>query len=427
MRGTFRKIGSFVVGLALVAGVSACSSSNSSDNSASQKVTLEWGFWDQGAQGNATWQSLANDVHKKYPNITVKLVQPPFAAYFTKLQSQLAAGNAPCIMSMQSLRLPGFADSMMPLNSIMSKQGFKASDWDAGALKALQYQGKQYAIPYGISTMLMFYNKDAFAKAGLSDPKPGWTTAEFEADAKKLTEVTGKPAFGQSFSDLHMFSMLHAYNGALGVTSSGKLNLTNSAMQKAFTWYSGLSTSEKIASTPASSADIPWGEQQFTSGNVAMAVDGDWDLTQDATMPSFNVGVTTLPQGPGGAGSLSANSGFGISQTCKYPDQAAQALSVLTGPEASKIAAEQGNNPARVADKAVFFNAVSQQVDSKTPGFAAQAQEAMTASSKTAIPFITTDNWDQTTKVIAQQFILSYTGSQTPKASLQNVQNQQGQ
>lgn len=427
MRGAVRKISAIVVGLALAAGVSACSSSNSSDNSASKKVTLEWGFWDQGTQGNKTWQGLANDVHKRYPNITVKLVQPPFAAYFTKLQSQLAAGTTPCIMSMQSLRLPGFADAMMPLTSIMNKQGFKASDWDAGALKALQYDGKQYAIPYGFSTMLMFYNKDAFAKAGLSDPKPGWTVADFEADAKKLTETTGKPAFGQSFSDLHMFSMLRAYNGAEGVTNSGKLDLTNSAMDKAFTWYSGLSTSQKVASTPASAADVPWAEEQFTAGNVAMAVDGDWNLTQDASTAPFNVGVTTLPQGPDGGGTLSANSGFGISQSCKYPEQAAQALSVITGPEGSKLAAEQGNNPARLADKPIFFKAVAQQIDSKTPGFAAQAESVMAASSKIATPFITTNNWDQTTKIIAQQFILSYTGSQSPKQSLQNVQNQQGQ
>ncbi|WP_168203793.1 ABC transporter substrate-binding protein [Humibacter ginsenosidimutans] len=427
MRLRLKKLGAIAVGLAMLAGVSACTSSGSSQDSANKNVTLQWGFWDQGAAGDKTYQQLADQVHKKYPNITVKLTQPPFADYFTKLQSQLAAGTTPCIVSMQSLRLPGFASALEPLGDLMKEQGFKTSDWDSGALKALQYNGEQYAIPYGLSTMILYYNKDAFAKAGLAEPKPGWTVADFEADAKKITEATGKPAFGQSFSDLHMFSMLYAKDGALPVTSKGKLDLTNSAMEKAFSWYSGLSTGQKTASTPASSADIPWGEQQFVAGNVSMAVDGTWDLVQNATTAKFNVGVVTLPVGSKGGGTLSANSGFGISKTCQYKKQAAQAISVIVGADASKTSAEQGNQPARSADQSVFFDAVAKQVDSKTPGFSAQAKEVLADSSKGATPFISTSNWDQTTKVIARQFILSYTGSQSPKQTLQNVQSQQGQ
>lgn len=425
MRLKLKKLGAVAVGLAMLAGVSACSSSPS-QGSSNQNVTLQWGFWDQGSAGDKTYQQLADEVHKKYPNITVKLTQPPFADYFTKLQSQLAAGTTPCIVSMQSLRLPGFASAMEPLGSLLKEQGFQASDWDAGALKALQYNGEQYALPYGFSTMILYYNKDAFAQAGLAEPKPGWTIADFEADAKKLTQVTGKPAFGQSFSDLHMFSMLYAEDGALPVTDKGKLNLTNSAMESAFGWYSGLSTKEKVASTPASSADIPWGEQQLVAGNVSMAVDGTWDLVQNATTAKFNVGVVTLPVGSKGGGTLSANSGFGISKTCQHKKEAAQAISVIVGADASKIAAEQGNQPARSADQSVFFDAVAKQVDSKTPGFSTQAKDVLAQASKEATPFISTSNWDQTTKVIARQFILSYTGSQSPKQSLQSVQAQQG-
>jgi len=411
------------VGVGMAAAMTACSSGGSSGGSNGGNVTLDWGFWDQGDAGNKTWQGLADAVHKKYPNITVKLTSPPFADYFTKLQSQLAANTTPCIVSMQSLRLPAFASAMEPLTDYSSELGFTASDWNAGALKALQYQGKQYAIPYGFSTMVMYYNKDLFAKAGVAEPKNGWTIDEFEADAKKITAATGKPAFGQSFSDLHMFSLLLADNGAVPVTSGGKLDLTSSTMKDAFGWYSGLSTSQKVASVPASSSDIPWGEQQLVAGNVAMAVDGTWNLSSNATQAGFKIGVVTLPQGANGGGTFSANSGFGISKTCANKKEAAQAISVITGAEGSATAAEQGNVPARTANMPLFVKSLADQVDPKNPGYSTQVEATMAASSKNAVPFISTDSWDQTTKAIAREFILSYTGSQSPAQSLQNVQN----
>lgn len=418
-----KKVGAIVASLALVGGgVSACSSGTSS-NDANGKVTINWGFWDQGDAGDKAWSALADKVHKKFPNITVKMTSPPFADYFTKLQSQLAAGTTPCIMSMQSLRLPAFADTMMPLDDVMKKNGFDPSDWKSGGLKALQFKGKQYAIPYGLSSMILYYNKAAFKKAGVQDPKIGWTTSDFEAAAKKLTKSTGKPAFGQSFSDLHMFSLLYADNGAKPVSDEAKLQLTSPKMEKAFNWYSSLATKMNVSSVPASASDVPWGEQQFTAGNVAMAVDGSWNLTSDATEPDFPVGVVTLPQGPNGGGTFSANSGFGISKTCKNKEAAAKALSVIVGPQGAKTALSQGNEPARIADNDSYFKSVGKQMDSKVPGFSKQAKKVLKASGNMATPFISTDQWDQTTKDIARQFILAYTGDEDPKTALGNVQS----
>ncbi len=421
----FRAI-SVALGLAasLVAGCSspAATAPAPSGSAAVQNVTLDWGFWNQGDAGNKIWQGLADDVTKTYPNITVKLTSPPFADYFTKLQTQLAANEAPCIMSMQSLRLPAFAQAMEPLDDLLKSTDFKASDWNPASLKALQKDGKQYALPYGISTVVLYYNKDAFAAAGVAEPKNGWTVAEFEAAAKTITEKTGKKAFGESFSDLHMFSTLYAYNQARPVDDSGKLTLTDPKMQDAFTWYAGLATNQKVALVPASSSDVPWGEQQFVAGNVAMASDGSWNISTNATQAKFNVGVVTLP----GKGTFSANSGFGISKNCKNKKEAMQAISVITGSAGQATAAAGGTFPARTAASQAFYDGLAKAVDAKTPGYSAQAKAAIEASSTNAVPFTPTTKWDQTTKAIAREFILAYTGTQDPKKTLENVQQSNG-
>jgi len=406
--------------LGLVGGLAACSGSSGGD-AGSGTVTLDWSFWDQGTT-NDSWKALADDVHKSDANLTVKMTMTPFADYFTKLQSQLAAGTTACIVSMQSLRLPAFKDALEPIGPLMEKAGFDASEWNEGALKALQVDGQQYAIPYGLSTMLLYYNKDMFKAAGVTEPTNDWTTADFEDAAKKVTAATGKPAFGQSFSDLHMFSMLLAYNGARPVTDEAKLDLTNAEMKQAFTWYTGLSTNQKVASVPASSSDVPWGEQQFVAGNVAMAVDGDWNISSNASDAKFNVGVVALPQGENGGGTYSANSGFGISKSCEHKEEAAKAIAVITGADAQVAQAEAGTHPARTAADDAFFKSLATTVDKKTPGYSEQAKAAMEAASAKSIPFISTASWDNTTKLIAREFILAYSGDESADSALQSVQ-----
>ncbi len=420
-----KKLTAIALGGALALGASACGSTAPSDGgNAGGEVTLDWSFWSQGDEGNQTWKDLAGKVTEKYPNIKVNLTTAPFSDYFTKMQSQLASGTAPCIVSMQSLRLPAFAKAMTPIDGDLAKAaGFTESEWEAGALKALQNGDKQYALPYGLSTMVMYYNKDAFKAAGVEEPKDGWTTDEFVAAAKKITEATGKPAFGQTFSDLHMSAQLLAYNGAKPVSANGELQMTDPAFESAFSWYTGLATEDKISSIPASSSDVPWGEQQFVAGNVAMAVDGSWNMKSNVTdAAGFQVGVVTLPQGTEGAGTFSANSGFGISSTCKNKTEAAQAIGVLTDAESQMASANAGNLPARTAAVPAFIEGLKKDVDPKNPGYSDQASVVTKAASESATPFISTSNWDKVTKLMAQQFQQAFSGKSTPAEALKAVQ-----
>lgn len=420
-----KKLTAIALGGALALGASACSSTAPSDSGTpGGEVTLDWSFWSQGDEGNQTWKDLAAQVTEKYPNIKVNLTTAPFSDYFTKMQSQLASGTAPCIVSMQSLRLPAFAKAMTPIEGDLAKSaGFDESEWQAGALKALQNGDKQYALPYGLSTMVMYYNKDAFKAAGVDEPKDGWTTDEFVAAAEKITAATGKPAFGQTFSDLHMSAQLLAYNGAKPVSAEGELQMTDPAFESAFSWYTGLATEKKISSIPASSSDVPWGEQQFVAGNVAMAVDGSWNMKSNVTdAAGFQVGVVTLPQGTDGGGTFSANSGFGISSTCKNKSEAAQAIGVLTDAQSQMASANAGNLPARTAAVPSFIEGLKKDVDPKNPGYSDQVSVVTEAASESATPFISTSNWDKVTKLMAQQFQQAFGGKSTPAEALQNVQ-----
>lgn len=405
----------------------ACGSGGSTGSTTSDGVTtVEWALWASGSDEQAQWQHVADMVHEKYPKIKVKLRTSPFGDYFTKLKTQMAGGQSPCIVTMQSLRLPKFAKTLAPLDDLMAENDFAKSEWSKPALEALQWEGEQLGLPYGFSTLLMYYNADAFAKAGVPEPKPGWTIEDFEKAAAELTQK-GRPGFGMSFSDLHMFSMLGSYNGARPVDESGKLQMTTPKMKQAFSWYSGLATKQQVGSVPASSSEIPWGEQQFANGNVAMAVDGTWNLGSNTSTAKFDLGVAPLPEGDDPI-SYIADSGFSVAESCEAKEEAYKAISVLTGPKAQKYLASQGRAyPARPAQVKAFESYLSsEEFAGKNPELAQQVKAAVKSEFSDAVPFLGTNNWDATTKLIARHFLPAYTGASTPEKALQTVQQQAG-
>ncbi|GAA3469770.1 ABC transporter substrate-binding protein [Nonomuraea roseola] len=404
-------------GLVILVGATACGGGEGTAGGAKQDdgtVTLDWEMWAGSEEEKAQLDHVAQLVTQQHPNIRIKLRTAPFNAYFTKLQTEFAAGKQACVVSMQSLRLGAYADLLEPLTA---PEGFAPASLDA-----LKMDGKQLALPYDLSPMLLYYNKDAFAKAGVAEPKAGWTIADFEKAAKALS-TGGKFGFGMSFSDLHTLSLLLSYNGARPVTDEVKLQMDSQPMVDAVTWYAGLGAG-KSASVPAGSAEAGWGETQFINGNAMMAVDGSWNIGSTIKDAKFKVGIAPLPAGSGGSKTYVANSGFGVAKGCAYKEEAIKAVSVLSGKEAQAYLAGQGRGfPARTEQQPVYEDFLVKQNQDK----AADVQAAMSSVKEGlagGVPLFTTKNWDDVSKLMAQHLLQVYTGAQSAKESLTTIQQQ---
>ena len=123
----------------------------------------------------------------------------------------------------------------------------------------------------------------------------------------------------------------------------GELDLTNAGLKSAFTQYAELVSKDKVAPLfPASgtqSAAVANG--RFTAGNVAMYVDGPWQLINVKKKANFTVGLAPVPVREAGSISISAGSGFGIATTSKNKDAAWKAMQVMTGPDAEQYLASK--------------------------------------------------------------------------------------
>ncbi|GGX14041.1 ABC transporter substrate-binding protein [Streptomyces lomondensis] len=377
--------------------------------------TLTWSMWATGGEEQQVWHEFADRVSREDPQITIKLETSSFDDYFAKLGTRLDSGDAPCIVSMQSLRTGGYTEGMLPLDDLIARNKFDVTDFDKSVMEGLSADGKQYALPYDVGPTILTYNRDMFRNAGVPEPRPGWTLDEFESVARKLT---GDRTYGfvAAPQDVWMFPMVLTKTGAQPADATGKLRLTTPAMIEGVQWYADLAARKKVAPrVPA--ADPTFSDRTFLSGDVAMGANGPWALLNLKNQAGFQVGLTTIPAGPDGSRTYSAGSGFGISRSCPDPEGAFKAITLMTAKEHLEWLGGVGRAyPSRESAQHAWYE------NARIPG----AREVLEAANATAVPLRTTENWERVNQLLNQYGADLFSGASSAKQVLEQVQREAG-
>jgi ABC-type glycerol-3-phosphate transport system substrate-binding protein len=378
--------------------------------------TLTWSMWADGGEELRVWREFADRVAREDPQITIKLETSSFNDYFAELDTRFGSGDAPCIVSMQALRTAGYTQGMLPLDDLIDKNEVDVTDFNKSVMERLSADGKQYALPYDVGPVILTYNKDIFRNAGVPEPKVGWTLAEFESVARKLT---GDRTYGfvAGPQDVWMFPMVLTKTGAQPTDGAGKLRLTSPAMINGVQWYADLAARKKVAPRlPV--VDPAFVDKQFLSGNVAMGTSGPWALLNLKNQAGFPVGLTTIPAGPDGSRTYSSGSGFGISKSCPDPDRAFKAITLMTAKKQLEWLGEVGRAyPSRESAQHAWYE------NARIAG----ARQVLEAANATAIPLRTTEDWEQVNELLNQHGVNLFSGASSAKQVLEQVQRQAGQ
>ena len=96
-----------------------------------------------------------------------------------------------CLVYGASLPVVGEYAGTVPVDDMYGKGELALSkdDLNQGAVQTYTYKGKQVSMPFNSSTLLLYYNKDAFKEAGLDPETPPTTMAEIAEACKKLTKT----------------------------------------------------------------------------------------------------------------------------------------------------------------------------------------------------------------------------------------------
>ncbi len=260
---------------------------------------------------------------------------------------------------------------------------------------------------------MMFYNKDVFEKAGVAEPEPGWTVDEFEKAGAAL-KAKGVTMFGSTVTDLNLESMIYGYNGGRVITSSGKIDATDSKFADGLDWLASL---VKQGYASQASSDGSQSSNDFAAGKVAMYTDGPWSLISQKAKVEFDLGVTTLPSGTSGPSTFAAGSGFGVSKQCKYPEQAFKAVQTMTSEKVLTELAKEGRAfPGRTAAQSAWYSSAG--IDGAEP--------ALKAALAKSSPLLGNKQSDQLSQLFTQYALQAVNGQTSGKETMSSIAGQLG-
>ena len=160
--------------------------------------------------------------------------------------------------------------------------------------------GKTWGIPFQRSTIVMYYNKDAFKEAGLDPAKAPATWDELVAMGKKLTKKNGGqvdrwgvmiPSTGYPY---WMFGALAMQNGQVLMNGDGNTTYFDApATVEALQFWHDLGAKNGVMP----SGTIEWGtlRKNFLEGKTAIMWHSTGNLTAVKKNAKFDFGVAMLP------------------------------------------------------------------------------------------------------------------------------------
>lgn len=388
--------------------LSACGGGNAasgSSNAASSMYT-----WISNENDRAQWQAFVDAAKKKDPSFNLTLEGPSFTDYWTKVKTRLASSGAPCILTTQAARAQELKDLLVPLDDFVKNNNIDTSIYNKAMIQGMTVDGKLRALPYDAEPMVLYYNKDLFASAGLKEPTTNYTSAQFLSDAKALTKqgqfgLAVPPGFGAGPG----LSMAFA-NGHEPV-KDGSLDLTNAGLVQDQQAAFDLVAKEKVASSPQASDTQDVAEQQFMSGQAAMIMDGPWMYDTLTTKTKGKVGVAVIPSTSGNSIGLIQGSGFGIAASCPDKEAAFKNIMKITTPEViGAVGAARGTVPS-------VESAISDWAGPKPASDVA----AVKALLKSGRPLVTTTSWNQVETSFTQYSVEGFRGSKTAQEILSTI------
>jgi ABC-type glycerol-3-phosphate transport system substrate-binding protein len=165
--------------------------------------------------------------------------------------------------------------------------------------EAVTRDGKIYAVPFCLSTTVLFYNKDVFAEAGLDPKNPPKTWEEMIDTGRRLTEdrdCDGNPdryAISVWQNGLYGWApLLWANGGELFYDDQKRVNLTSPEMEKTIGMLRDLVFEHDIM--PRNWTD--WeSAQAFLAGNLVMGLFTSAGIAYSEKNLPWSLGVAPIP------------------------------------------------------------------------------------------------------------------------------------
>lgn len=258
-----------------------------------------------GGKAAETIEELTADYQAQNPDVNIEAVYAgSYQDTITKTLTAVRGGTPPQLSVILSVDMFTLIeeDAILAFEDVI---GDGDTTWlDAfypAFMENSQTGGKTYGIPFQRSTPVLYYNKEAFAEAGLDPDTPPATWEEMVEFGKALTKRDANGNVTQwgvripsSGFPYWLFQGLTTQNGAILANSAGnEVNFDDPKVVEALEYLVALSTEHEIMQPGI----IEWGAtpQAFFEGQTAMMWTTTGNLTNVRNNAPFDFGVAMLP------------------------------------------------------------------------------------------------------------------------------------
>lgn len=263
--------------------------------------------------------------HELYPHITVELMSAASVGY-----DQMPTKD-------------GFIATQFELNTylqqaaILNLSPFIEQDEDldlasfySSALDVFSSQGRQWALPFGIDTVMVYYNREIFERYGVDYPQVGWTWVDFLDRALDVTDpgadIYGYPIHYQGeFAIFEPVMMMYQNGGRIfdSLQAPTRATLDDPRNIEAMEFYASLIHDYDVSPTQEEVQRMGRGypfrgiiEERYAMWATMYSARGgeQWPVEWDMSW-----GMVPMPQDESAA-SLATVDGLYISAATEHPD-----------------------------------------------------------------------------------------------------------
>jgi sn-glycerol 3-phosphate transport system substrate-binding protein len=366
---------------------------------------------------------------KQHPDIVVKPVYTgSYQDSLVKAMTAAKAGNAPDVAVLLSTDMFTLIDNdlIAPIDTIATSAADKAwltSFYPAFMLNS-QSGGHTWGVPFQRSTIVQYWNKDAFKAAGLGPDKAPATWDDMVAFGKKLTKRDAAGQVSQwgleipsSGFPYWLFQALTTQNDAILANESGtKVDYNGARVVEAAQFFADLGRKYEVMPKGI----IDWGTtpKDFFEGKTAIMWTTTGNLTNVRQNAKFAFGVAPMPSKLRGG----SPTGGGNIYIFKNNDRAKETAALefarfLTTPD---MAADWGIATGYVATRPDAWDTEAMKK------YAADFPAALVARDqlKDAVAELSTHDNQRVTKALNDALQAVLTGAKPAKAALDDAQTE---
>lgn len=323
-----------------------CNQSSGSGTEEKEKVVL--GIWDENQKD--ALQVVVDAFNAQSDTVEASIELTPWSNYWTKLDAAATAGEAPDVFWM-NVYLPKYVagDVLLPLDDYIEKDSIDMSSYVEAVSKMYNYQGKQWAMPKGMDSVVVAYNKEMLDTYNVPYPEEGWTWEDMREAASKLKE-------GMAASDASAYPILMELDAQPShfnfIYQTGGMVISEDYKKSGYDKPETVQAYQNVVDLFNDSLLAPYevlsetkGTDLFLSQKGAILYTGSWKakVFEESTLgQEGKIGLVTMPKQSVSNTTVIGGLGYAVYKNTEHPDAAWELVAYLTGENGNKIQAEHG-------------------------------------------------------------------------------------